>query len=359
MFLYVKGFPSHHKNIVLFVKDINSFSPGSNHLAHNNINNRDSIIKAIAEFNHLGEMDVHKTYGFKKSITYNLIHEKKRYPPKAIFGIAYQYEYGAPLTRDEFQSTIIIRDNLKNLGFDIVGKEDKYPNITMPKLKSFFKNVMNLPEDTLKKLKLWLEILSGIGKVMVYLIIVILIVGSGWAITEIGTGGITATRPTAKPSEFSEIIPMLEVSPSSQPLGMGAQSFVIKGSDGDGYEWCSSQGGTYTISYVSGAYSAWANDKYCADLGCWETAIRGYLDRPINWVKSGSQNIPTSPDFTIGWHLPGSTTIKDAESLARDSSSVFIELLADSCITFIAIGGNLSYLDNRGEVEIMAKRDTE
>ncbi|MFI6900498.1 HNH endonuclease [Nonomuraea sp. NPDC050394] len=63
---------------------------------------RESVLKTIIEYDELGRDQFLATYGYGPARSYLLVHDGKEYDSKAIAGVAHRYEYGAPLTADEF-----------------------------------------------------------------------------------------------------------------------------------------------------------------------------------------------------------------------------------------------------------------
>ena len=53
--------------------------------------NKESLIKAIGEFDKLGKDSFLNKYSYGENIKYELLYEGKTYPPKAIWGRAYEF----------------------------------------------------------------------------------------------------------------------------------------------------------------------------------------------------------------------------------------------------------------------------
>lgn len=84
---------------------------------------RDSVLKAIAECDSMGEGRFLSHYGFKPSRSYHLVHEGRKYPSKAIMGVAHQFEFpdrGPLLARDFSGGEKTVRHKLAELGFEVV-----------------------------------------------------------------------------------------------------------------------------------------------------------------------------------------------------------------------------------------------
>ena len=70
-------------------------------------------------------VDAGLAHDFGESRDYDLLHDNKRYPPKAIIGIAAEYVTGQPLHPSDFSSGVGSGQAcrvLHDLGFQIVGK---------------------------------------------------------------------------------------------------------------------------------------------------------------------------------------------------------------------------------------------
>jgi hypothetical protein len=81
---------------------------------------REDLLEAIVELDH------GTSHGFGRSVHYDVLHEDRRYPPKAVVGLAARRSLGRPLRPDEFSGG---EDSwsfrvLRKRGFTIVPKED-------------------------------------------------------------------------------------------------------------------------------------------------------------------------------------------------------------------------------------------
>lgn len=65
---------------------------------------RPAVLKAVREFDRIGEVAFLKQYGFRQARGYFLVHDGQRYPSKAIMGVAYGYQFPdrGPLSGREF-----------------------------------------------------------------------------------------------------------------------------------------------------------------------------------------------------------------------------------------------------------------
>jgi len=62
----------------------------------------DDVVRAIEEFDRLGPERFFSEHGFAPTTTYDLVWEKRRYPPKAILGTAYELATGERLASADF-----------------------------------------------------------------------------------------------------------------------------------------------------------------------------------------------------------------------------------------------------------------
>jgi hypothetical protein len=78
------------------------------------------VVRATQEYDRLGAEKFFSEHGFAPTTTYDLVWEERRYPPKAILGIAYEFATGQRLGSRHFEGgkTGAVRV-LGNLGFTI------------------------------------------------------------------------------------------------------------------------------------------------------------------------------------------------------------------------------------------------
>jgi len=85
---------------------------------------RNDVLRAIKEYDRLGSERFFSEHGFGPTTTYDLIWEKRPYPPKAILGTAYEFASGQRLAPGEFEGgksgAVGV---LEKLGFDIEHKQ--------------------------------------------------------------------------------------------------------------------------------------------------------------------------------------------------------------------------------------------
>ena len=61
------------------------------------------VMRAIREYDRLGPERFFSKHGFAPTTTYELIWDKRRYPPKAILGTAYEFATGQRLGSGDFE----------------------------------------------------------------------------------------------------------------------------------------------------------------------------------------------------------------------------------------------------------------
>jgi hypothetical protein len=65
--------------------------------------NRTDVLRALKEYDRLGPEEFFSKRGFAPTTTYDLVWEKRRYPPKAILGAAYEIATGERLASGDFE----------------------------------------------------------------------------------------------------------------------------------------------------------------------------------------------------------------------------------------------------------------
>ena len=84
---------------------------------------RDDVVRAIQEYDRLGAAEFFSKHGFAPTTTYELVWNKRRYPPKAILGTAYELATGQRLDSGDFEGGKIGAVSvLEKLGFTIQTK---------------------------------------------------------------------------------------------------------------------------------------------------------------------------------------------------------------------------------------------
>ena len=64
---------------------------------------RTEVLRAVQEYDRLGPEAFFAAHGFARTTTYELIWDKRRYPPKAILGTAYEFATGQRLASGDFE----------------------------------------------------------------------------------------------------------------------------------------------------------------------------------------------------------------------------------------------------------------
>ena len=64
---------------------------------------REHVVRAMAEYDHLGAQRFFGEHGFAPATTYELVWKERRYPPKAILGTAYEFATGQRLASADFE----------------------------------------------------------------------------------------------------------------------------------------------------------------------------------------------------------------------------------------------------------------
>jgi hypothetical protein len=64
---------------------------------------RDAVLRAMGDYDRLGAEAFFAEHGFAPTTTYDLVWEKRRYPPKAILGTAYEFATGQRLASGDFE----------------------------------------------------------------------------------------------------------------------------------------------------------------------------------------------------------------------------------------------------------------
>jgi hypothetical protein len=64
---------------------------------------RHDVLRAIHEYDRLGPNQFFSEHGFAPATTYELVCAKRRYPPKAVLGAAYEFATGQRLSSADFE----------------------------------------------------------------------------------------------------------------------------------------------------------------------------------------------------------------------------------------------------------------
>src|SRR5262245_24980034 len=97
------------------------------------LSDRDSVLRAVREFDRLGKEEFLSKYGYRPAKEYFLLHEGRRYDSKAIAGVAIGYQFPAegPLRADSFSGgEATVKRKLEQLGFEVIylanGKTEEF-----------------------------------------------------------------------------------------------------------------------------------------------------------------------------------------------------------------------------------------
>lgn len=91
----------------------------------NEITSRDSVLRAIKEFDELGREAFLRRYGFGRAARYAVEHEGSSYDAKALLGAAHGFQFPekGPLQSSEIPSSDrAVRGTLTKLGFTVNSK---------------------------------------------------------------------------------------------------------------------------------------------------------------------------------------------------------------------------------------------
>lgn len=81
---------------------------------------RAHVSRAMKEYDRLGAEAFFSKHGFAPTTTYDLVSDRRRYPPKAILGTAYEFATGKRLASADFEGgktgAVAV---LGNLGFNV------------------------------------------------------------------------------------------------------------------------------------------------------------------------------------------------------------------------------------------------
>ena len=82
---------------------------------------RAEVLRAIEEYDRVGPDKFFSEHGFGPTTTYDLVWNERRYPPKAILGVAFEFSTGNGLASGDFEGgkSGAVRV-LDNLGFTVV-----------------------------------------------------------------------------------------------------------------------------------------------------------------------------------------------------------------------------------------------
>lgn len=88
---------------------------------------QDAVVKAIAEYDELGQDSFLGTHGFEPSRAYTLLYEGKEYDSKAVFEVAHNYAHGTLLPPSQYSGgAATVAQKLQSLGFAV--RSTRNPN---------------------------------------------------------------------------------------------------------------------------------------------------------------------------------------------------------------------------------------
>jgi 5-methylcytosine-specific restriction enzyme A len=99
------------------------------------LNSRKAVLQAIEEYDQLGEEAFLEKYGFRPARSYFLIHKGRRYPSKAIAGVAHGYQYpkkGALASAQFTGGDASVKAKLRSLGFAVTSPHDDESGVPPP-----------------------------------------------------------------------------------------------------------------------------------------------------------------------------------------------------------------------------------
>lgn len=161
---------------------------------------------------------------------------------------------------------------------------------------------------------------------------------------------------TSTPPAIAADIPT-PVSPTAMPTPVTSvnKSFSVLGNLENGMRVDIPVAGTYLLEYEGNAYSGWPTDTYAGNQG-WATHLQIFFNRPVEWgLTEYNLEGPVNFDAYIGAY--GFYMVKDEAVAATRGKSAFLGRLdAGDYITFVVVDEKGSYLDNRGQIDLILKR---
>lgn len=92
-----------------------------------------AVLKAIGEYDRLGQDAFLKRYGFGKARNFILLHAGRRYDSKAIVGAAYGHQFSEPLKSTDFSGGLAtVVPLLGRLGFKVVALDVNDNTVALP-----------------------------------------------------------------------------------------------------------------------------------------------------------------------------------------------------------------------------------
>lgn len=92
-----------------------------------------AVLKAIGEYDHLGQEKFLRRYGFGKARNFVLLHAGHSYDSKAIVGAAFGHQFGTPLKSTDFSGGLAtVVPLMARLGFKVVALEVNDKTVALP-----------------------------------------------------------------------------------------------------------------------------------------------------------------------------------------------------------------------------------
>jgi hypothetical protein len=95
-------------------------------MSWSDLDSRDAVLRALAEFDQLGRESFLEKYGFGRAARYVVEHEGRQYDAKAVIGAAHGFQFpekGALASKDFPSSERTVRGSLTNLGFTVTSRQ--------------------------------------------------------------------------------------------------------------------------------------------------------------------------------------------------------------------------------------------
>ena len=123
-------------------------------MSFKDIDDREAIKKAVAEFDELGRDAFLSKYGFGRGRAYFLKFNGKTYDSKAIVGVAHKYQFGKALTSGDFsggERTVV--DLLRGLKFEVITKvaSELYAGLTAEMVQNEINEFIRVGRDAYLK----------------------------------------------------------------------------------------------------------------------------------------------------------------------------------------------------------------
>lgn len=149
-------------------------------------------------------------------------------------------------------------------------------------------------------------------------------------------------------TENSPVVPStltLEV-----PQQVESYDLLIPSYQESGVRFDAPRNGTYTISFIGGAYSPYANEN--GNDNKWRTILQIYKNRDIEWGKRLTFTEPINSDFHLGDFETGNPTEAEAEARAK-GTYINLTLNKGDYLIIVAVDQKGAYLfegRNRGNL---------